>query len=445
MITIKNSPEHWLPIWNLYQDPLNNFTRIMREKGDLVRIRTPFSFYLVNEPNLINHILETSNDKFGKNTLDYRLFNRFLEKGIVSTEGERWQTVSNLGHPHFTRAYNEQLMLAIQQGLVSTISEWESHAEQGRSIDLGHDLARLCFRIACQILFGTQTENYEVADYLEHVEMSTFDGFALLLKYLPNKGSREHSLFHHQFENLINELGKIALKNKCDCLYTSLSKSLTHKQLIREMKVFLFGSHATLSNLLTWTFYYIANNPAFDQSVGAELSAVNPDYNDFSFIPEIKFTSQLIKEIMRFYPPVWMITRNCRVTHEFENHLIPKGSSFMIVPWTLHRNPRYWPNPDEFNPQRFASESGYNKTAFLPFSDGPRKCMGKRLAVMEIYMITAQLLKKFKLSVANTEKIDVINCLSPKSSSRIRVKIETRRACKSGFHQTPVVNQKEVV
>jgi cytochrome P450 len=398
----------------------------MREKGDLVRIRTPFSYYLVNEPELIEHILETTNLNFGKDTLDYRLFNRFLAKGIVSNEGELWQKVNKLSRSYFNRGYNEQQALAIKQGLDATFSKWEIYAEQGKEIDLGNELARLCFRISCQILFGSQTKSYEVADYIENVNISPSYGISLLLKYLPNKSSREHRLFHRQFDNLIKLAGDNAVKNNIDCLYTKLENSLTQKELLKEMKVLIFGSHATLSNLLTWSLYFISKDRTYSDLVDKELSLVNPEYNDFSFIPKLKFTSQLFKEVMRLYPPVWMMTRNCKITHKFKNYVIPKGSSFMILPWSIHRNAHYWQNPDDFDPSRFADNNNINKKAFIPFSDGSRKCMGQRLALMEQYMICTKLLKKFKLSILNTDKIEAMNCLSPKPSNRIMVKLEVR-------------------
>ena len=438
MINIKKVPRHWMPLWNLYKEPFRTFIKVMREKGDLVRIRTPFSFYLVNDPELIEHILETTNQNFGKDTLDYRLFNSFLAKGIVSNEGELWQKVSKLSRSYFNRGYNEQQALAIQQGLETTVSKWEIYAEQGKEIDLGNEVARLCFRIACQILFGSQTKSYEVADYIENVNISPSDGISLLLKYLPNKSSREHRLFHRQFDKLIKQAGDDAIKNNIDCLYTKLEKSLTQKQLMKEMKVLIFGSHATLSNLLTWCLFSISKDKSYSELVDKELSLVNPEYNDFSFIPKLKFTSQLLKEVMRLYPPVWMMTRNCKVTHKFKNYLIPKGSSFMILPWTLHRNSRYWQTPDDFDPGRFADKNSVNKKAFIPFSDGPRKCMGQRLALMEQYMICTKLLKKFKLSILNADKIDVMNCISPKPSSRIMVKIEVRENSKQISIHPPV-------
>lgn len=426
-MNIKQLPSYWMPLWKMYDDPFNKFNQIMIEKGDIVRVRTPFTFYFVNDPALISHMLETSNLYFGKKTLDNRLFNAFLAKGIVSNEGDVWEKVSNLSYPYFSSTRNEQLTLAIKQGIEVTLAAWETYAINKQQVDLGEEVARLCFRIACQILFSNQSDDYSVTDYLEHVDISTFDGIALLLKYLPSKGNREHRKFHQQFESLINKLGQQAIKSKTDCLYTKLEKSLSKKQLMREMKVFVFGSHATLSNLLTWTLYSISNNKLYQDKVEHEISKINPKHDDFSFIPKLKYTSQLINEVMRLYPPVWMMTRKCNITHQFNNYIIPKGSSFIIMPWTLHRNPKYWQEPEIFDPERFKNENSYNKKSFLPFSDGPRKCMGRRLAVMELYMITSKLLKQFRISILNTKSIYAKNCMSPKPSERIKVSIELRQ------------------
>jgi len=152
------------------------------------------------------------------------------------------------------------------------------------------------------------------------------------------------------------------------------------------MTIFIAG-HETTANALTWTFYLLSQNPEIEKKIVEELESkferdCTPSVDD---IPKLKFTEKVLRESMRLYPPVWSLGRYVANDYTLDKYTIPAGSTIMMSQYLIHRDPRYYNEPDSFNPERWSSEakSSLPRFSYLPFGGGIRACIGESFAWME--------------------------------------------------------------
>jgi cytochrome P450 len=167
-----------------------------------------------------------------------------------------------------------------------------------------------------------------------------------------------------------------------------------------ELVTLLLAGHETTASTLSWAFYLIDQHPEVAERLHAEAVEVLgdrlPEHEDMR---RLKYTGMVVQEVMRLYPPVWILTRQALADDEVGGYHVPAGSDVMICPYTLHRNPAFWTDPERFDPERFdparANRPGY---AYLPFGAGPRVCVGSSLGMMEAAFVLAMVARDLRLT-----------------------------------------------
>nr|DBA26469.1 TPA: hypothetical protein GDO54_010723 [Pyxicephalus adspersus] len=180
-------------------------------------------------------------------------------------------------------------------------------------------------------------------------------------------------------------------------------KALTDSEIMAQSIVFLLAGYETTSSTLSFLFYNLATHPDVQQKLQEEIDSYLPDKLRISWIPtydilmQIEYLDMVIQETLRMFPPAGRVERVSKQTVEINGVTIPKGMVCLIPTYVLHNNPEYWPEPEEFRPERFSKENRENHTpyTFLPFGDGPRNCIGKRFAMLSIKVATAAILQHF--------------------------------------------------
>jgi cytochrome P450 len=164
----------------------------------------------------------------------------------------------------------------------------------------------------------------------------------------------------------------------------------------------LLAGHETTANALTWTFYLLSQHPAVLRRLQAELAELlggrTPGVAD---LPRLPYTRMVIEESMRLYPPAWVITRRAINDDELGGDHIPAGATVMFSPYAMHHNPRYWDNPEGFDPERFTPERSAGRPAFayFPFGGGPHLCIGNGFAMTEAQLILATVVQRYRLDL----------------------------------------------
>ena len=204
------------------------------------------------------------------------------------------------------------------------------------------------------------------------------------------------------------------------------------EQMRDEIITLMLAGHETSATALTWTFYQLAQHPQVEEQLVAELDCVlggRPATSaDLANLPYLK---QVVQESMRLYPPVWGIARRSTEESEFGGYRIPADSYIAITMYVLHRHPEYWPDPERFDPERFAPNRATSRHsyAYLPFAAGPRACIGAGMAMLEIQLVLAQLLQRFRVRPLPDHPVEPLPVVTFKPRYGVAVNIEPRAGC----------------
>lgn len=185
---------------------------------------------------------------------------------------------------------------------------------------------------------------------------------------------------------------------------------MTDQQLRDEVASLMLAGHETTANTLTWTWMLLANHPRVRGKLTEELKTVlNGRTPTIADLPQLPYTNMVIKEAMRLYPPVTDVSREATQDCEIGGYSIPKGTTLVASQWVMHRNPRYFTDPEVFNPERWADdlEKRLPRGVYFPFGDGPRVCIGKSFALMEAVLILATIAQSYRLELVCDQAIEL--------------------------------------
>ena len=420
-------PVAWLPFWTIYSSPLAEFRRIMLQKGSLVKILTPWPYYLISEPTLAHHILTDDETLFTKKLLDYKIFENYVGRGILTKEGGQWEQINNVERPFFKKDSLELQTVCIDNVLAKVINRIEGLALRDEPVDIGKLMARITFDIVAEYIFGVANDNHGICDYYENMDMPKRKALNFFIPTMPGKYQKQLRAFQARFTDYIDRMGRLSEKTGNDSLFVAMQEAFDRDTLVNELKVLLFGGHTTLASLLAWTFYSLSTEPGAAEMVYNEIDDPTAG-NDMK-------SSQLmcfLFENMRLYPPVWLIPRRCIKTHEFNGMTLRKGRFMLIAPWSMNRNPAIWPDPETFRPQRFLELTPVQRKAFIPFSIGKRQCMGKQFALLEAHKIVSTLLQHFYVLPSKKREMRLSSLISVKSCDRLHLYLQPRRTAAAG-------------
>lgn len=209
----------------------------------------------------------------------------------------------------------------------------------------------------------------------------------------------------------------------------------TELNIREEVDTFMFEGHDTTGWGLVWATYLLGLNPDAQEKVHQELDSVfgDDDMREFSMddVKKLKYTEAVVKEAQRLYPSVPLLGRRTKEPTKIGPHLIPSGVDVSVLVPVLHRNEEQFEDPERFRPERFFPENckGRNAYSFIPFSAGPRNCIGQKFALLEEKILLASLFRKFKVtSLDPRDLIQMSALMITKSSKAIRVKLELRNS-----------------
>jgi cytochrome P450 len=184
---------------------------------------------------------------------------------------------------------------------------------------------------------------------------------------------------------------------------------MSRGQLRDEIMTFLLAGHETTAVALAWTWYLLARNPDVAERTHAEVVAALGDRAPtLADLPRIPLARMVVEEALRLYPPVWGIGRETIREDRIGEWTIPPKTVVNLSPWVTHRHPAFWEDPDRFDPERF--RPGVERTrprfAYFPFSGGPRLCIGEQFALMEMQLVVALVLQRWRLTLVEDRTID---------------------------------------
>ena len=206
---------------------------------------------------------------------------------------------------------------------------------------------------------------------------------------------------------------------------------MTDEQVRDEVMTLFLAGHETTANALTWTWYLLAQNPDAAKKLQTELDAVlagrAPTAAD---VPRLPYTEMVIKESMRVYPPVWAVGRQSIGPFEAGGYHFPAKTNVVIVQWTAHRDPRFWTDPEVFDPERWSLEGKryrvFPRFAYFPFGGGPRVCVGAGFAMMEAVLLLATVAQRYDMQLAPNQKVRMFPSVTLRPRRGVRMILHRR-------------------
>jgi len=421
-------------------NPLGLLEGWAREYGDIFRWRTLHFFVVfVNHPDLVEKVLVSESRNYMKGR-GLQANRELFGNGLLTSEGDSWLRQRRLMQPAFHReriaAYADTM---IEQGR-RLAESWRG----GETRDVHADLMRATLEIAATTLFGTSVSDSDAAQIsgalntLMSLNSSPRRLFPLL-RALPTRANRSYTRAVRQLDKVVYaliarrraELGE----NDTDLLSMLLTardedgSRMTDLQLRDESVTLLLAGHETTALALSWTLYLLAQNPDVADQLAAEMDAVlagrAPTLDD---VPRLVFTAKILKESMRLYPPAWGVVRMCPAACSLGGYRIPKRASVILSQWVMHRDPRYFPDPTRFDPNRWTDsfERDLPRFAYFPFGGGPRLCIGAAFATMEATLVLAILAQRFRFHLDPTCEVVPQPSITLRPKNGLRLRLESR-------------------
>lgn len=396
----------------LRQSPPEALLHLAATYGDVVRWRGVMLIYAICNPEYARQVLTQAWPRYTKNTLDYRVIARTLGNGLVTNDGPDWARQRRLMQPVFANRNIGSFDTVINEMTAALAERW-ARTPAGETVWLDRDMSRVTFQVVSRTLFGAAID--EVADEMVGIldivnqHPLRLTALATLLPWLPVPSNRRFLRIKRRLDGIVDGLvdahrGREGGRDIVDRLLAArdedTGEGMSEVQIRDEIITLMLAGHETSATALTWTFHLLAQHPEVEARLVAELDSVlggRPATSaDLARLPYLK---QVVQESMRLYPPVWGIARRLTEETEFGGYRIPADSYIAITIYALHRHPQYWPEPERFDPERFAPQRGEGRHSYcyLPFSAGPRACIGAGMSMLEIQLVLAQLLQRFKV------------------------------------------------
>lgn len=400
-------------VWQFRQDALDFVLTNMQDYGDLVSIKfLDYQTFQVNHPDLIQEVLVKQAKSFRKSPLYRMTVADYLGTGLLVSEGDFWKRQRKMMQPAFhtqrINAYAETMSAYTQRMLDS----WQP----GETLDIADEMMKLTLYVVGKTLFDVDMSerSQAIAEALEYMLddiITVATSIVHLPKWLPTPRRRRRKKTIQQLTDTILDIIKERRTNfedRGDLLSMLLAardddgNAMTDKQIRDEALTIVLAGHETTANALTWTLYLLSQHPQIEAALLNEIQTVAGDTPPgLDHLPDLRYTEMVIKEGMRLFPPVWSFARQATEDVPLDDYRVLTGEIVFIAPYALHRDPRWFPEPERFDPQRFNDTSAEQipRYAYVPFAAGPRVCIGNNFAMMEAKIILASIVQRYHLTL----------------------------------------------
>jgi cytochrome P450 len=440
-------PTAWNPFWFLTEfrrDPLGFVARLQRDHGDVVRLgRGPLENYVIFHPTDIRRVLQDNNQNYEKGAIIART-KILIGEGLFTSEGDFWRRQRRLAQPAFHHRQIAGFIGTMADAAKGMLRRWQGLAPRGDTFDLAAEMSRVTLAVVGRTLFSLDldAEAATVGAALREALVYTNRRTTLYLPlplFVPTTSNRRFKSARRTLDRVAYEIietrrrrstsGDDLLGMLMDARDPDTGKGMSDRQLRDEVMTFLLAGHETTAVTLAWTFYLLARNPHAEAQVREELDRVlggrTPTIDD---LPKLAYTRMVIEEAMRLYPPVPGIGRQTIGPDVLGGYAIPPRTLVSIMVWVVHRHPEFWDAPERFDPERFtpARAAERPRFAYLPFSGGPRLCIGSEFALFEAQVIVAMIMQRHQVRLAVEREIEPETVLTTRPRGGVPVRLAAR-------------------
>ncbi len=419
---------------NTTPESFNKVQSLVIDFPDICRLQSdtrPNDSYLVNNPDYLKHILVKNYQNYNKG-LGFSRVKMLLGNGIIVSDGPFWKRQRRMMQPSFTRKVIAKLTTQIQQCNQKLFSDWSEKANLEQTIDITQAASELSLDIVLRAILSDDLDTLiNEQGGINPFEFLTEDftrDIKVVLKF------REVSklllnIIHFRREQQPERVDFLAMF--MDSRDKETDDAMSDKELLDELMTLIIAGHETSAITLNWTWYFISQHPEVEKKLLIEVDAnvtknIVPKFEELDKLPYIK---QIVDEALRYYPPVWMFTRKAIADDYLGDYFVPAGTDIFIAPYFLHRHPDYWSDPETFDPERFTETAIKNqdKNAYIPFSAGPRRCIGDFFATIEMQIHIGLMARSFHLEYIPDAPLELEPDVNLRTKNPILMKITNRK------------------
>jgi cytochrome P450 len=393
---------------------LAHIGELWREYGDTFQVRIGGrTLLVVVHPDAVERVLVSERDNYDKRASYDGVRKYLLGQGLVASTGELWRRQRRLMAPFFTPKSVQSYTEMILRDGAQLVERWSGLAKRRAEVEIDHEMAAVTASIILKAMFSAETME-SIPPMKEAIgTMISFadaQGGVILPLWLPTAKNRKYraarALVHRSIDEIIARRRRTDESQWPDDLLTRLMKvrdeqtgQAMSEGLLRDESLTIFvAGHETTATTMTFAWYALAANPGVAERLHEELDRVlggrSPTANDLRQLP---YTLQVIKEVLRLYPPAPFYARDAVDPGELGGFHVPARATVLLSPYYTHRHPDFWEHPERFDPDRWTREreAARHGHAYHPFSGGPRVCIGNNFSLLESQILLAQLAQRF--------------------------------------------------
>jgi cytochrome P450 len=384
-------------------DLLDWMGRQFRTFGDIYKAYVyGTSMYGIRDVGFAHHVLIENWQNYVKGQ-GIRRVALLLGNGLMVSKGDFWKRQRRMIQPAFNHESigpSTKLIMAVNSKL---LKKWQLAAQGSETVNITRDVSSMALEVVLRFIFG---DDYEQVS--SHFDLLT-----------------QESARNMEFACSFRALGKIILQvidrrrkdpaSSIDVLGMLMQardpksgQLMQDSQLTDEILTLIVAGHETTASTLNWAWYLISQHPEVEQKLSDELDTLTP-FCQFGDLPSFIYARQIIDEVMRLYPAGWLVTRKALRDDQLGEYFVPAGTELYVAPYFIQRHPDLWEEPDRFNPDRFSPENSKHRhrLATIPFSVGPRNCIGALFARIEMQIHLMTVAKHLRLRYIPSRPVEL--------------------------------------
>lgn len=420
------------------RDPVAFMQRIVDEVGHIGGFRLgPQKAVLVNEPEAVGEVLVGKQSDFGKGRIQLRALRPLMGNGLLTSEGELHQRQRRLAAPAFAARRTSAYVDTISAMTEELASRWLSAGDER---ELLTDLSSFKLDLVGQLLLGMRLgDDQRLVDSVTDAltwELRTITRVFPTPLAVPTPANlrmrRALRYIHGRLDEVIAQ-SRARQTDTGDVLSMLLSTrdgdgtGMSDRQLRDEVLTLTFTAEETPTNALTWTLYQLMRHPDVYRHLCAEADAVLGDGPvTAENVGQLHYALAVYKESMRLIPPAPIMMRTAVRDTTVGGYQVSAGTVVLVSPYTLHRRPDFFADPERFDPDRFMTDLDLPRHAYLPFGAGRHVCIGNHLALLEGQVILATLARRLRLELVPGQRINAVYMINLRPEEGIRVTAHAR-------------------
>lgn len=386
-------------------DKLGTLTSLWQRYGDCYRVTAESrdaDTWVINDPKMIRRILVANHRNYTKG-IGIERVRVLLGNGLMTSEGDLWRRQRRQMQSGFHRPAVEASLPLFVDTAQQLADKWLLAARAGEAVNVTGAVSEAALQIILRALFSVDLDNlpaqpFEFVSQHSERDLQFAVRFRALGKLIQGFVDRRRQA---------NDYPPDLLTHTLKAVDRSSGEGMSDRQIIDEMLTLIVAGHETTAASLNWIWYLLARHPDCMQRVVDEVGQLHGGQLDSTALESLAYARAVLQEALRLYPPGWLYTRRALNDDQLGPYSLPAGSDVFICSYLLHRHPGFWDQPEVFNPERFLGATNLHRYAYLPFSAGPRHCIGETFANLEMLVHVAVIAAQVSPGVSTMPMVEL--------------------------------------